>query len=213
MGVLIRQVRDDAERIAVFRFRYAVYVEEMRRSEKCADSKERVLAEPLDQTGRIFAAFDESGNVVGTARLNFSRDSETAEYEGWYGMRAFSPYHPEQTVIVTKLMVAPARRRSTLAVRLACACYDLAVREGIAFGFIDCNPHLKQFFEGLGFFQMAPDFIHPQYGAVHPLVMALWDRAHFQRVGSPFAPPRVPEEHPSVYFMHSLTAKAGATVS
>ena len=174
--ISVRAVRSQEEREAVFAFRYTVYVEEMRRAEPNADHVARRIVDPLDATGHLIAAFRD-GRIVGTVRVNLARDSDVSAYEAPYGMAHFAPYHPSATGIVTKLMVARNYRRSTVAARLARACYEFGVGKGVAFSFIDCNPHLKPFFERLGFRQVMPDFVHPIYGSVHPLVLDVRDAA------------------------------------
>jgi hypothetical protein len=173
----VREVRSEKEREAVFAFRYAVYVEEMGRSEPYADHDAKRIVEPLDANCGLMAAFTEGGTIVGTVRINLSRDSDVSAYEGPYGMKAFAPFHPSATAIVTKLMVAAPYRRSAAALMLAAACYRWGIERHIAFSFIDCNPHLKPFFERLGFRQVVPDFEHSIYGRVHPLVLDARDAA------------------------------------
>jgi hypothetical protein len=198
-SISVRPPRTPREREAVFSFRYTVYVEEMRRDEPHADHRRRRIIDPLDATGYLLAAFGSDGRVVGTVRVNLSRDSNLSSYEGPYGMTQapFVAYHPHATGIVTKLMVSDAYRRSTVAVRLARACYDYGRRQGVAFSFIDCNPHLKPFFERLGFRQVMPDFTHPVYGRVHPLVLDVRDAAILQQ-GAVVLPSMIPGVSPGL---------------
>ena len=191
-SISVRAVRSQEEREAVFAFRYRVYVEEMRRPEPGADHAARRIVDPLDATGHLIAAFHD-GRIVGTVRVNLARDSDLSAYEEPYGMRHFAPYHPASTSIVTKLMVESACRRSPVAVRLARACFAFGVPRGVAFSFIDCNPHLKPFFERLGFRQVMPDFEHPIYGRVHPLVLDVRDAALLDDSAAAFDP-RIPAQ-------------------
>src|SRR5262249_61959492 len=73
----------EEEKLAVYRLRYDIYVEEMGRYRGAADHDRRLLVEPEDRTARIFYAAPE-GEVVATSRLS------------WGGDAPFSPRQIEQ---------------------------------------------------------------------------------------------------------------------
>lgn len=58
MGAKIRLATTEADRRAVYRFRYEVYVNEMKRVQTYADHEQRVIEELLDKTGYILIAED-----------------------------------------------------------------------------------------------------------------------------------------------------------
>jgi len=82
----VKLVATDAEREAVYRFRYDIYVEEMGRQQQYADHTRRRVVEPFDKTGHVFGAFSH-GQLIGTVRTNCARDSDldyyTDLYETW----------------------------------------------------------------------------------------------------------------------------------
>jgi hypothetical protein len=43
------------------------------------------------------------------------------------------------------------------------------------------------FFQKLGYRQVFPDVVHPEYGCVVPMILALLDQDHLEKIGSPFA--------------------------
>jgi hypothetical protein len=185
MNIDTRLVSDPADLEKVFRFRYGIYIDEMKRSQQYANHQLRTIYEPLDQGAVNFAAYEES-TIVGAVRLNWG--SQAIGYYGdLYRMDMAGPWHPEATTITTKLMVARSHRRSPVAARLAMATFAHAYQAGARFDFIDCNPPLDRFFAHLGYRQVIPDFRHPEYGLVRPMVLSLADRAHLTSVGSPFA--------------------------
>ncbi len=187
MGIAIRTVRSPADLHAVYRFRYEVYVEEMGRPQAYADHHLRRIEEPLDRAATIVAAFAQEG-VVGTVRLNLANYSELGYYEDLYGMAdVVGRHHPRATSITTKFMVARSHRKSTLSARLAVAIYREAVAAGVEYDFIDCNPHLEEYFERLGYRRYRERVRHHEYGEVMPMVLELRNLAHLERVGSPFA--------------------------
>ena len=187
MSIIIRNAEIEEDRQRVFRFRYAVYVEEMGRSQEYADHGLKTVEEPLDETGRILLAEDEHGQVVGTVRLNYGSDTDFGYYTGLYGMECVGSIFPQRVSITTKLMVTPELRGGTLGCRLAIATYRDALRDGVLFDFIDCNPHLEQVFTRLGYRRYMGRILHPEYGDVLPMILPLTDLDHLEAVGSPFA--------------------------
>jgi hypothetical protein len=187
MATIIRQVSTPEDRERVFRFRYDIYVEEMRRTQVYANHAAHIIEEPLDETGRIYLAEDDAGRVVGTVRSNYGCDTDFGYYEELYAMRCVGGSFPLRVSITTKLMVAPERRSSTVAARLAMAAYRDGLNSGILFDFIDCNPHMEAIFHRLGYQCFTGRIEHPEFGDALPLVLLLTDVDHLERVGSPFA--------------------------
>jgi len=187
MPITIRLATTEQDRQRVFRFRYGIYVQEMGRPQTYADHTGRTFEEPLDKTGRTFFAEDERGHVVGTVRTNYGRDTDFGDYAALYGMECAGGCYPERVSITTKLMVSPKYRTGTLCCRLSIAGFRYALVDRILFDFIDCNPHLEDTFQRLGYRRYTGRIQHPEYGDVLPLVLLLTDLDHFERVGSPFA--------------------------
>ena len=182
----IRVVTDPGDLEKIYRFRYRIYVDEMQRFQKHADHAAKRIRDPLDDGAINIAAF-EGGEVVGVVRANESRGSNLGAYEPFFQLDRMGDDHPEHTSIVTRLMIAPHLRRSTLAVRLCIECYTLGLEEGIKWCFIDCNDHLVEFFKGLGFMPYIGKIIHEEYGEVTPMRLRLHDQQHLDAVRSPFA--------------------------
>jgi predicted GNAT family N-acyltransferase len=181
----IRVVTDPAGLEKIFAFRYRIYVEEMHRFQKDADHARRRIRDALDDGAINIAAFD-GDEVVGVVRANEARQCDLGAYEQFFQLDRIRD-HPKHTSIVTRLMIAPHLRRSTLAVRLCIECYTLGLEEGIKWCFIDCNDHLVDFFRGLGFRPYIGRVIHEEYGEVTPMRLRLNDLAHLESVRSPFA--------------------------
>lgn len=64
--------------------------------------------------------------------------------------------------------------------------YDFWRNRDISFDFINVNEPLDKFYEALGYRRYMPDFRHPEFGAVVPMVMVVNDVEHLRKVGSPF---------------------------
>lgn len=187
----IRRVTDARELGLLARFRYSVYVEEMGRSEPHADHQARTLIDPLDGEGVNLAAFVQSqgeDEIVGCVRLNYAWRQPLDYYEDFYEMRGSpSGVHPTSTGICTRLMVGRHHRRSDLPVRLVRAAYSRALIDGVRHGYIDCNPHLNDFFLRMGFEVHCGPKIHPVYGTVTVLRLAMHDIPRLDACHSPLA--------------------------
>jgi hypothetical protein len=187
MPITIRQAETAEDRQRVFRFRYEIYVEEMQRPQTYADHAARTIEEPFDATGHLFLAEDDKGQIVGTVRTNFGRDTDFGYYRELYGMEWLGRHYPETVSITTKLMIRPELRSGTLAFRICTETYRYNLRAGILFDFIDCNPHLEDHFQRLGYRRYLERIQHPEYGDVLPLVLPATDLEHLESVGAPWA--------------------------
>ncbi len=184
--ISIRTAVTPAELEAVYRFRYIVYVEEMRRKQTYADHARRRIVDPLDD-GAVNLAAWRGNEIVGVVRLNFTRASCIGEYESFYEMHSVGQDHPLHTSLNTRLMVAPQLRQTRLGLSLAIASYHYAAPRGIKWNFIDCNDHLLPFFLRLGYVPHVPPGEHADYGLVNRLRLNLRDLDHLTKMKSPFA--------------------------
>jgi hypothetical protein len=134
------------------------------------------------------AAFDADGEVIGTVRTNFCRDTpDVSFYADLYGLSTLGgDLHPSVTSVTTKLMVSPAYRHGHLAIKIVSASYKAGLTGAIKFDFIDCNPPLEAFFQRLGYRRYRGTVHHPEYGEVVPMLLELLNIAHLEKVGSPF---------------------------
>lgn len=183
----IRIVQSKAEREAIYAFRYSVYVAEMGIKQEYADHKAKMIEEPCDASSLIVAAYDD-GRLIGTARMQLGTQAMFGDYIDLFNMKAFGSFFPDKASLTTKLMVDPAYRGSSVAVRLAKRLFAEALNRGISFDFICCYSDTRDFFVRLGYRQLFPDIHHPEYGAAHPMVLAMRDRAFLESIRSPFAP-------------------------
>ena len=180
----IRIIKTEADRLAAYRFRYSVYVEEMRRPQLWADRELKTVIDPLDQTGQLLGAF-KGNQMVGTGRVNFSKDSQF-EYPELYDFELFETYNPGRVSFVSKLMVSPEYRRGPLFIKLVKALYRSTLDGGAEVIIIDCNDHLVPVFERLGLHSYRGKVLHPEYGWVTPMAIYNRDEANLRLNKSPF---------------------------
>jgi hypothetical protein len=181
----IRIVSDPTDLEKIYRFRYRIYVEEMHRHQKHADHLNKRIQDELDEHAINIAAFDGDA-VVGVVRANVARRSGLGPYESFYDLKCVGEDHPDHTGTVTRLMIAPHLRHTTLAVRLCITCYTLGLENDVRWCFIDCNDHMVHFFEGLGFKPYMGKVMHEEYGHVTPMRLRLHDERHLRSIRSPF---------------------------
>ena len=179
----IRFVRTAAELRDVGQFRHAVYVEEMGRH---ADSPtpSRLLVDALDEGAYIIAAW-RGTEVVGTVRISLCGSSDIGAYERWYRAPAVAgTAWPLRTAVLTRLMVAPAFRRTTLSARLCGRCFSFGLAKGVTCALMDCNEHLLPYFARIGW-KLRGSFVHPDYGRVFTHSFDLTDAEHLLGLRSP----------------------------
>ncbi|KYC40178.1 hypothetical protein WA1_26935 [Scytonema hofmannii PCC 7110] len=181
----IRLVKTEEEKEAVYRFRYQIYIEEMRFKQFYADRDRQTIREPLDEFGYIFIALQEN-KVVGTVRVNYANLSDLGYYLGLFDMESVGHFHPQRTSITTKLIVSSEFRSTTLAVRLVLAAYQQAIKDRIKYDFIECKPNLVNFFLRIGYKLHKEQINHPDRGKCISMILNLEDFEHFERIGSPF---------------------------
>lgn len=171
----------------VYRFRYAIYVEEMRRPQKHANHVSKTICDPLDVSAAIVIAAWEGPDVVGTVRTNLLMSSDVFEYFEQYALSTLPCDLIATTSVTTRLMIHPRYRGTTLATRLSCEVYRVGLARGIEQDFIDCNSHLVNYFTHLGYRPHRSDLIHAEYGPVTVMRLDLHDVDHLERMRSPFA--------------------------
>jgi GNAT superfamily N-acetyltransferase len=182
MGTRIVIVDAPALREEVYRFRYDIYVREMRRTQRTADHADGRIVDALDDAGILLAALDPAGRVIGTLRGNMFDEPAAREYERLYQLE-LSDRQRRITSLTTRLMIAPRYRGSGLALALARARFRSAVDRGSAFDYIDCNDHLVPLFSRLGY-QEVRRVEHPDYGLVN-VMMCTADTRHLEAIRSP----------------------------
>ena len=169
----------------LFRFRYAVYVEEMNRKQRYALHDTRMIIDPLDTTGRQLIAYSDD-RIVGCIRINCLADGDVGEYFDFYGLSALTAEERDVSCITTRLMVDPQFRRTKLPLDLLTRIYAYGLLWGMRWSFMDCNEHLVEYFGRFGWRNLGVK-THEDYGAVTIMSLDLHDGESLDRRGSPFA--------------------------
>jgi hypothetical protein len=185
----IHLAQTDEEKLAVYRFRYDVYVEEMGRYGGVADHGRRLLVEPEDGTARIFFAAEE-GRIVATSRFSWGGDGPfSARQIEHYQLGPFlAELPPEAIAVGERGMVAAHLRGSPLFRELGLASRKFMSEKRIQLVFGACEPHLLSLYLGQGSRTYARHNINsPEAGYLIPIVSVVEDVEYLRRIGSPNA--------------------------
>lgn len=203
LRVAVAETPEERERI--YRFRYGIYVEEMRKRKlSYADHSTRTLRDELDEEAVLFYA-ETDGQIVGTIRRNLGTSPFLVEhYTHLYKLDEFGSFAPETLSFSSRLMISQTLRGSMALHLLLMAAYGHALENGALFDLCNCAPSLVGLYEHLGFRQYADNFVDPDVGYRVPMVLLLRDLGHLTTVRSPFGrklrtyPAEFWQDHPSV---------------
>lgn len=179
----VRFVESRKEKEAVFRFRYSIYVDEMKRPQRYADHERRWITDPLDEYADILAVW-QGDDVVGTVRMNPLRRNPLDEYRRLYGIENLSRHDLVGTSISTRIMLAAHVRRSPVSGKLLVAAFNHGRKLGIKYDYCDCNDPVLGFFERIGY-RFIRRVQHPEYGDVSVMQLDLEDIAYLKSIRSP----------------------------
>ena len=140
--VEIRIAETVDEKESVYRFRYAIYVEEMGRYKRVADRVDRRLADPEDEWSWISYALD-GDEIVGTLRMTWGGAGFSDRQVRQYGLQPFLDELPREVLAVgERTMVSPTWRGEDLLARLGSVIEPLLTAHAVKVVFGACEPHL-----------------------------------------------------------------------
>lgn len=173
--------------MAVARLRYGVYVVEMGRAEPHADHATGTVLDPDDERAIVLAAFDASGEAIGTVRWQ-AADALTHDDLAFHGFDTMPDDLRRRSSLTAKLITDAKHRRGALTTRLMLGIFRSGYEHESRVNLINCNPPLDRFFARFGFVAMGEPGDHPVYGMVRVMMLPMADLAYFDDIGSPFAP-------------------------
>lgn len=178
----------EAERQAIYRFRYQVYVEEMQKRPSGADHQAKTLSDPLDETATLLYVIQDD-QIIATLRRNRLDACELPpSLEQALAISKFARACSRSALsLSSRLMVAPAWRNSLAVGSLVLEAYRIAREQEIQFDFLHAALWLMPFYRALGYRHYAPHFLDPDVGLQVPQVLLLEDAEYLQAVRSPFA--------------------------
>jgi hypothetical protein len=181
----------EAEREAVFSFRYSVYGKELGRKLGNAAQGRGVHDEEDDKPYTTLLHTDDgAGRLTGTIRIRRWAPREVPRKD-WdtFSMERFEGLREMRTAEIGRLMIEPGHRGQLGLVSMACAVYQLYAGELAADAvFINCAAGLVRHYRLLGFRTYAGRLVPTVDGIEVPLVFIPSDRAYLEQAGSFVAP-------------------------
>ena len=177
------------EKREIYRFRYQTYVEEMSKSIEGIDHVNKLLYDELDDwTILLYAKVD--SKLIATIRMNIEAvenfPEKLIEFLSLHKFKnSFTKNNISLLAYVTKLMILPSYRSSSVLYLLIAKCYELCCVNQIQFAFGACNFHLLRLYEKMGFHRYKNNFVDPGYGLLAPIVLLIDDVQHLRTVRSP----------------------------
>jgi predicted GNAT family N-acyltransferase len=178
----------EQERQAIYRFRYKIQVEEMKRDIPETDHLRKRIFDRLDSMSSIVYA-ESCGRIVGTARLVIGyADDFPEELNRVFKLTQYQQFACGRKIIgfATKLMVDPYFRKTPLSYRLMARVYEFARDHNVQFSFSGSNPYLIPMYEHLGYRRVGTGFQDPGYGFIIPTLLLVEDIVHLTAVRSPY---------------------------
>jgi len=187
MNASYHYAETQAEIDAIYRLRYEVYVEEMHIFGDVADHENRMLTGPNDENARLlYATID--GEIVASLRLNLGKDAPfTEELEETYNLERFRTVADDsQLLVLTRFMVRPEYRGTSIAHQMICQVGELCLKEEIEISVCDCQPHLVRYYQRMGFRSYdCQVYNDPEFGIMIPLAFVNGDLDYLQSIRSP----------------------------
>ncbi len=187
----VHLAQSQAEREAVYRFRYRIYVEELKREIGGVDHERRMVRDAEDDkpySHHFYAGSLDS--IEGVVRLRVWNAGEMPdEMAGKLSMHLFGPARARlRTSEIGRFMIDPKRRGSLVLPSMARRTYEfLANVRQVDVSFCYCRPGLVDYYRRLGARPYGAELVDEPEGMEVPLVSVLSDWAYYSEVKSPMA--------------------------
>jgi CRP-like cAMP-binding protein len=183
----VRFATTDAEREAIYRFRYSVYAAELGRKIGQPDHAEGRLHDDEDDqpyTVLLYTA-DDGGEVTGTLRLRCWGPGEVPEKD-WqaFSMERVPGLEQLSTADLGRLMVRPGERGGLTLLALALAAYEDLATRGTDVAFANCATGLLRHYRLIGLRPYDGRLVPTPDGVEVPICVVLSDLAYLEQVGS-----------------------------
>jgi len=189
--VRVQEVTSRADLEEVFRFRYRVYVEELRKPLPSADHDRRMVTDPMDDIARVLAAVDEdSGAIVGSVRTLFGVEHPFPDdlIQRLQLAPLIDALGVDKISHSGTFMVDPAYRGLTIASQLVMHMLYQGLQLDALVDICICELALVRPYYQLGYRPYAPPSRpHEAAGLRVPLIWTARDRQYLRDVESPFS--------------------------
>jgi CRP-like cAMP-binding protein/N-acyl-L-homoserine lactone synthetase len=196
MAIAVDAAQDEAQRRAVYRFRYQVYVEELGLAPPGTDRAAGQIRDALDEASTSYLLRRDQA-VVGSLRvLRLADLRDPAPLVEKFALQpALEAFAPHEIATTSRFMLHPALRHGKAILALMRRAFEDARAGGVRLNYGDCSPHMLPLYEHLGYRRYGAAFNDPDFGYKLPIVMLLGDLEGFAEVRSPLT--RVAERFPA----------------
>ncbi len=186
---LIRFAESEADRHAIFRFRYDLYVTQQGLFQEEADHERKWLTDDGDSKGHLVMA-ELSGKLLGTARLTWGADAPfSEEYRELYNLDAFNGVLADRDIMIgTRLLVDPEFRGGLLLFQMLWFCFEFSARNSVEVYLGNCEPHLVAAYHKIGFRPFGALSNHPTNGMLVPVACLAGDFEYHRQIKSTMLP-------------------------
>jgi CRP-like cAMP-binding protein len=186
----VHKAETDAEREAIYRFRYHIYIEELKYNYE-ADHERKWLRQPADdEEGTTLLYTGRPDDITSTVRVRAWKPGQVppavfamTSMERFPGIEKLGVSH------IGRMMIRRSLRGKLVLPSLLAGGYEFLVGEqGADLAFLDCVPGIVRHYRQLGARPYGGHLIDLGYSPGIPLVIVLSDYAHLKRSGSIVAP-------------------------
>ncbi len=186
----VYQADSTEEREAIYRFRYKIYVEELKKGFLDVDHERRMIYDEDDEApGSALFYTGTSSQVTGTVRaVIWQPGQEPGEVHERFSFGLFPSIETLCTCETSRLLIDRSLRGSLILPALSRAMYEHMISQGVSLVFAYCAPGLVRAYRKLGYRPYSGELVCNQDGVRVPLVGVLSDLDYLQRMGSPVVP-------------------------
>jgi CRP-like cAMP-binding protein len=185
----VRRAETPAEREAIYRLRYAVYVEELNKSVANADHGRRWLRDPEDDQDVALLYTGTADEVTGSLRIAlWPPGAAPPELSKRFSLQFFPDIERQTIAEVSRFVVTSQLRRQLIFPALAGAAYRYLAEHAAYMIFSYCAPGLLDLYQRLGYRTYPCQLIDSFDGLRVPVVNLSPDVRYYREVRSPLLP-------------------------
>ncbi|HTK19216.1 MAG TPA: hypothetical protein VL442_06885 [Mucilaginibacter sp.] len=182
------QIAETSEEcLSIYKFRYKIYVDELKKLHVNADHQQKLLFDEADRYMTLYYVTADS-KLAATARSQRGfRGSFLKDDVGYFGISEFENFFDHDKIaIVDRLIVENAFRHTSLAHEMMLRIYIDGWQSGIRLCFITCDDNLLSMYIRYGFRIYQEPVLLNSGERRHKLLLLLCDKSHLKKVRSPF---------------------------
>lgn len=177
---------DATEKTKAYRLRYELFVKEQHLFLDEADHENQWLTDEYDASGHILLA-ELDGEVVGSLRINLGKDAPfSASYRETYDTDRFRDVLSEKDMMIaTRFLIRKDYRGSMLSFQMLWHMFEFAANQEVALILVNCEPHLINRYNKLGFRPYGGISNHPTSGLLVCTAVVTHDFEYMLKIKSP----------------------------